>query len=411
MNIWLLKIGEAIPLEARVRRLRTAMLADTLVDRGHSVVWWTSAFDHFKKDWVFRRDTDIELKAGLKVKALKGFGYKKNVCLSRFIDHRLISRKFKKFAETAPKPDLIVAAMPAYDLAYEACKYAKRHDVPFVVDVRDQWPDLFLKYFPSKLTVLGKALLHGEFKMCRYVLENSDAVLAMMNTLLEWGVEKGNRKKSYLDRVFYLGYKPLEKVEMSSEKIDAIGRRLKGKFVVTFIGTFTDSHNPELLVECASKLKDLDISFVIAGHGRHFERIKAKSLLLKNVILPGWLNQEEVTVLLDRSHVGICPTGLDGKVDFFPNKSFSYLSAGLPVLSAFHGDLKDIINEHDIGYWYSPKDADALSGHIRRLYDDKRLHETMSANARRIFNRMFHADHIYKDYAKHLEHILAVKKG
>lgn len=411
MNIWLLKIGEAIPLEAGVRKLRTVMLAETLVSRGHSVVWWTSSFDHFKKDWVFRRDEEIELKKGFKVRALKGFGYNKNVCLSRIIDHRLISRKFKMYANASPKPDLIVAALPAYDLAYEACKYARRHNIPFVVDIRDQWPDLFLKYFPSKFKMFGKALLHWEFKMCRYVLRNSDAILAMMNTLLEWGVENGGRKKTDLDRVFYLGYKPLERGKTSTKEIKEIDKKLKGKFVVTFVGTFNDSHNPELMIDCAAQLKDQNIIFIIAGNGQYFEKINAKASLMNNVLLPGWLDQIEVTTLLEKSHVGICPTGLGSNADFFPNKAFSYLSAGLPVLSAFQGDLKDVINEHGIGFWYSSKDADALTAHIQKLYEDSKLYEAMSGSARRIFNRMFHADRIYEDYAKHLENIVISKKG
>ena len=134
MNIWVLKVGEAIPIKAGVRKLRTMLLSEKLVERGHSVVWWTSAFDHFKKDWVSNDDVEIEINDNLKVMALKGYGYKKNISLSRFIDHRLIAGKFKRMANNEPRPDLIVAALPAYDLAYEACKYAVRNRIPFVVD-------------------------------------------------------------------------------------------------------------------------------------------------------------------------------------------------------------------------------------------------------------------------------------
>ena len=50
MNIWLIQTGEKLPLQNKERKLRTTLLADCLIKRGHSVLWWASAFDHFKKD-------------------------------------------------------------------------------------------------------------------------------------------------------------------------------------------------------------------------------------------------------------------------------------------------------------------------------------------------------------------------
>ncbi len=52
MNIWLIQIGEPLPLEAGVRKMRTALLADKLLERGHSVYWWASAFEHQRKKWI-----------------------------------------------------------------------------------------------------------------------------------------------------------------------------------------------------------------------------------------------------------------------------------------------------------------------------------------------------------------------
>jgi hypothetical protein len=45
MNIWLMQTGEQIPIRNGVRKMRKALLADKLFERGHSVFWWASAFD------------------------------------------------------------------------------------------------------------------------------------------------------------------------------------------------------------------------------------------------------------------------------------------------------------------------------------------------------------------------------
>ena len=105
LKIWLRQRAESLPIDPNVRKMRTALLADELTARGHSVIWWTSAFDHFTKKWRVDKDSEIQIKDLLRVKALKGLGYKKNVSISRFIDHRIIARKFKKYACDMDKPD------------------------------------------------------------------------------------------------------------------------------------------------------------------------------------------------------------------------------------------------------------------------------------------------------------------
>ena len=55
MNIWLIKIGETLPFDCKARKLRTAILSKKFIERGHSVLWWASAYDHLKKEWVFQK--------------------------------------------------------------------------------------------------------------------------------------------------------------------------------------------------------------------------------------------------------------------------------------------------------------------------------------------------------------------
>ena len=39
--------------------MRTGALTEVLTSRGHQVVWWTSAFDHFAKRWLWQRTTEL----------------------------------------------------------------------------------------------------------------------------------------------------------------------------------------------------------------------------------------------------------------------------------------------------------------------------------------------------------------
>lgn len=403
MNIWLITIGEVLPIEENEKKLRTALLADKLVERGHFITWWTSAFNHFKKKWIFEKDEEIKIKDGFKIVALKGTGYKKNISLSRFIDHRVLASKFIKYASQMTKPDIIVASMPPHDLAYEAVMFAKDNNIPIVVDIRDPWPDLFLEHVSSNLRWLGKRILFRDFQKIRMTMQSSHSLIAVSNTFLDWGLKYANREKNNFDKVFYLGGVKRNYTRDQSKRILKYIERYKNKFIITFIGTFAHYHNPSILIDCAKKLSHTNVQFIIAGDGEYFNDIQRRAVELDNVLLSGWLELEDINTLLGYSHIGVCPTNL--VVDLFPNKAFTYLSAGLPIISAFQGDLKKIIEQYEIGFYYPPNDVDSLRDCILQLYNNQFLYKKMSANAKRVFNEMFDADKVYDKYAMHIEKV------
>src|SRR5438874_2022286 len=136
MRVWLLQTGEILPLEAGDRRMRTALLADALAARGHDVTWWCSAFDHMGKRMVLADDAIVPLSGTVRLRALRGTGYRNNVSLARYVDHRIVAAKFARRAAQAPRPHVIVAAMPDLYLAYEAARFAQQAGVPLIVDGR-----------------------------------------------------------------------------------------------------------------------------------------------------------------------------------------------------------------------------------------------------------------------------------
>lgn len=390
-------------LSPGVRKLRTAMLADKLIQRGHTVVFWSSAFDHIKKKWLFPKDTSLSVNKQLEIIALKGAGYKNNKSILRFIDHRIIAWKFKRTAPMMKRPEIIVVSFPSYDLAYEATMFAKRNKIPVILDIRDEWPELFLFFVPKGVKTIFKLLLSYEFKIAKAAISAAGSLAASTSSLLEWGLNLAGRKASQDDKVFYLGSKNIFKD--SGKKTDGIFRGLKNKFVVTFVGTFSYANDLTVVMDCAEKLTGSDIFFVFAGTGDLFKRLKKRASGLSNVLLTGWLAEEEIYSLLRNSHLGICPTTQIRSV--IPNKVFLYLSAGLPILSSYEGELKEIINKYQIGFNYPLDNAEMLAGRIRSLYNDRALYKTMSENALQVFNKMFDADKIYEDYVRHVESVAA----
>lgn len=114
MRIWLVTIGEPLPCDGNggERLYRAGILSAMLAQRGHEVVWWTSTFDHARKQQRFPTDATLRLESGVLLKLLHGCGYTRNVSLRRLIDHAILARKFTRQAEGMPSPDVVLCSLP-----------------------------------------------------------------------------------------------------------------------------------------------------------------------------------------------------------------------------------------------------------------------------------------------------------
>lgn len=410
LKIWLVTMGEILPHDKNGRRMRTAMLADRLAGRGHDVVWWTSAFDHFRKDWLFEMDAEVPVNNRLILFALKGTGYRKNISIARIIDHRVIARKFRKRSREAATPDVIVVSMPPHNLAFEAVMFANENNIPVLVDVRDQWPDIFLDAVPGFLRGAARLALYKDFRMIEDTMRRANGLLAPTETFLQWGLGYARRERDWKDRVFHIGCMRHGGTPCAGRLADPF-ERMKDKFIVFFVGAISGAyHNPMIMIDAARQLSShKDIHFVIAGNGELFGSLKEASRDLDNVTLTGWLDQDEIAFILERSKVGVCPS--TKPVDLPTNKTYSYLSKGLPVVSSFDGDLKRLIEKRGIGFHYQPGDIEAFAGFIKRLYEDPNLYAEMSLNASRTFDALFDAEKIYDEYARHIEKVACEMAG
>lgn len=402
LDVWILQTGEILPLRPEVKRLRSALLAQRLARRGHRVTWWASAFNHLRKEWEFPTDAEVWADDGIRIRALRGVGYSGNLSPMRWLDYRKVASKFRLAAVKAPRPDVIIASMPGYDMADEAVRYARSREVPILVDIRDQWPESFVDPLPAMLRPLGLAALSSETRMMRRCLAGADGLVSMCESLLDWGLRQANRSRHADDRVFYLGGRPPSAAaQPQSKALAAALARAKGRFLVAFIGTFARYHNPSVLIEAARHLRGEGFHFIIAGDGELGPSIARAAGDLDCVDLPGWLDQSDIDALLVRASVGACPTDPSVERPFFPNKVFAYLGAGLPVVSAFPGEIRSIIEGEGVGLHYDG--VEGLVAALRRIKGDGDGRRRMSAAARALFAKRFDAGEIYDMYATHAE--------
>ena len=418
MRIWLVTIGEPLQIsDAKDRLHRTGMLAKLLVQRGYEVVWWTSTFDHVRKIQRFNSDSTINRSNNFKIKLLHSVGYKKNISISRFINHYLIGCKFNKYAKEALKPDIILSSLPTLKLSLSAVKYGRKIGIPVVLDMRDMWPDVFLDFIPSWAKGIVHILFLPMYNMLSKACIGATHITGITPGFVNWGVKCANRNPTFLDKSFFLGYSentPEKKAIKEAVQFWAKYGLSKNsnEFNICFFGNLGHSFVPEFtnIINSARKIKNKNypIRFIICGSGVNLNYYKKISRDCDNVIFPGWINKDHIWTLLRMSSIGLLPyQNVKSFVISLPNKSIEYLSAGLPIVSSLKGVLGDLINNYNCGITYESENADDLVSKLIDLFNHPKILKEMSKNAFDLYREKFVAEKVYNEMIDYLE--LAVK--
>lgn len=392
--------------------MRTAMIADELRRRGHSVVWWSTTFFHPTKQLLFPDSTEVMISDGYGIRLIKGLPYQTNISLRRYLHYKLLAHRFQRICAREDPPDLIVAALPDYDLTAQMVRYARSHGIPVLVDIQDLWPDIFLVKLPRLLRPFGRAALAFDFLKLRTLLWNATGLLACSEAYLNWGIRGAGRERRSTDQVFYHGYPEpeMEPKRAIPNECNALIERLRSKQVFTFVGTFGHSYDLPLVVAAARRIAetDPDVHFVLAGAGEQSQEIGRMAADLENVTLPGWLQKSSISAILQVSEVGLA-TYTAQAPQSLSYKPFEYLAHGLPILSSLQGELKDLLATHDVGETYQAGDVNDFVMKVLNLARNPGRMARLSNNARTVFSNHFSKEKIYGAYVSHIESILAQK--
>jgi glycosyltransferase involved in cell wall biosynthesis len=302
-------------------------------------------------------------------------------------------------------PDLIHCVLPPLELAEAATLFAGKHGIPISIDIMDTWPDVYLIVLPSLLRPLGKAALFAEYSRLRRICARADAFTAISPDYLDWAVRHGHRGRRDADAVFALGApSPPPEERRPSAIDDSVQERLDGRLVATFLGSFISMCDVQVVVRAAERLSARgrdDVIFVIAGDGPNAARIRRRAMNRPNIIFTGWLAPEESAWLLQRSNLGLA-TYIPEATMSWPNKLWSYLAHGLPMICSLGGASRELIRSQGIGIGYTAGDAVSLAGAVEMLADNAPQRDSMAANAGELFHSRFRSDMIYSGMARHL---------
>ena len=390
--------GEPLDIyDKSARKHRIGNLISICENRQIDFEVWTSNFYHQEKIKVNAN----KYLNNFNYKVINTIGYNKNISLLRLIDHIYYSLIFFiKFNKYNLKNSIVISAFPIPEVCFFATLICKKKNIPIIIDIRDQWPDIFF----DKKNIISKTLLkiifYYQTLINKYTFKNCSGIYSITKNFLTFGSKHREQINNKNNRVFPLAYKK-KKYDFDKDLTlrfrDKLSQINFNKTNICFFGVINFKKFDFLTLFDFIEHKSSDIenfNFIICGSGDDenlIHNFKHPSLQYL-----GWLNEAEISFIASKSHWGLAnykPTN-----DFnmsIPNKIIEYLSYGLPIIHSLKGDTYNFLNQNNINYFYEYKNLESLSNLFKKI--DKDTKNEMHAHNLNIFNKNFNSDIIYND--------------
>ena len=406
LKVWLVNEGENLPGDDNNPRLqRMGLLAFELEKLGPEVTWWQSTFNHYQKKFRYHADKDIKVTDRLEMKLIHSCGYQRNVCVRRMIHEWKTAKGFYERAKNEELPDVIVSAMPTVAQAHFTVKFGREHNIPVIVDLRDLNPDVFVSPFHGLMRTAVSVGIIPLRIMLGHALKHADGLVGTTEPYLQWGLNYAGRSREKNDRVFFVSYPDQGATTALSENSRWKEYENYPGIICCFFGQFGQLVDFDTLMEAAALCQErgTDVLFLLCGKGElleHYQQL-VKEKELKNVILPGWVNQTDIADIGYLSDIGLMAYKKNENFDMqMPNKFSESLSLGLAVMLQPTGVMLDVITKNECGLHY--ENAEELYQALKRLSDNRELLDRMKKNSRDLFERAFDVSNVYKEFGEYI---------
>ncbi len=144
--------------------------------------------------------------------------------------------------------------------------------------------------------------------------------------------------------------------------------------------------HPDNLVEAARRLAKEGLAFdlVLAGNGEMQAELERLTADLPNVVMPGFINQQEMPTLLGACDIFALPSE-DEPWGLIVNEA---MCAGLPiVVSSEVGCAPDLVENGGNGHTFRARDIDGLTDALRPIVSDSILRKAMSLRSAEIIEK------------------------
>lgn len=255
------------------------------------------------------------------------------------------------------KPDIVIGSSVHLFAVYSAYRLSRKYKVPFIMEVRDLWPQTLIDMGISKWHPF--ILLLGWLE--KFLYKKADKIITLLpraNLYIEkLGIEK--EKNVWISNGANISHTTYQ------NKLD------KKKFNIVYSGSIGIANDLGILLDIANALKDNDkIHFTIIGNGALKQELiaKSKDLRLSNITFLDPVPKSEIYNYLHSAnllYVGLKNLPLY-RYGMSMNKIYDYMSVKKPIL--FVSDIDDnIVKNAKCGFVVKNQNAEKIANLIEKI--------------------------------------------
>lgn len=387
--------------ENGVHQRRWTWLSKILVESGHQVTV-VAPPPHYPAGQLLPgwKETTSEFgSSGERILRTSFFAHSEKL-VSRALDQAIVSATTVTTAlrtflyKLNEKPDIIIGTVPSLPTAVVTRIIASVLRVPYIIDLRDAWPDL-LKYsdrWDEDLRVHGGGTSSLKFRAGSAVakvtsnqilgaLQSASGILVTTDSLREHLLNSPTHTKLPADRIATVRNVFPHVLPASAPALVPQDRVLR----VVYAGTLGRAQNLRTAIRAASLLKKegKEVHFRFIGGGAAKKRLIAaaehydvKAEFLSRV------SPHELT-----THYAWADTALVNLASWepmamtVPSKLYELIALGHHISGGIDGETSDIVSVLNAGHMAPAEDPEALAAIWSRLIDDRSLLATGSRGA------------------------------
>ena len=277
------------------------------------------------------------------------------------------------------RPDVVIATSPHLLCGYAGLFLHWLRRVPFVLEIRDLWPESIAVVGAMQRGCLYRVLELMEvrlYKSATHIVTVTDA----MRDEIAAKAPVAQRLSVVPNGVDLDMFAPADST-LNRQSTPENPRQ----FVLAYIGTVGLAHGLEIVVESVDILRQRgrdDIRVLIVGDGavRHdLEQMVQERGLADRIRFTGRVDRQEVPQIMATSDAMLIHLLRD---DLFrtvvPSKVFEAMAMNRPVLMGVPGESSDLIERSQAGLFFESGSAESLVEQLLRLVDDSSLYARLS---------------------------------
>ncbi|MFZ1983083.1 MAG: glycosyltransferase family 4 protein [Desulfatitalea sp.] len=398
------------PPEVNAPASRTSENAKRWVRAGHRVTVLTCVPNHpngivypgYRNRWW-----QWEVIDGIRVLRVKSYLSANKGVFNRSLNYFSYLLAAVAFCRWVRNVDVVVSTSPQFFCGLSGFFVARLHRCPWVVEIRDLWPESI--HAVGVVKGRGLVVLLEYIELFLYRAPNF--VVAVTHSFKRHMVAKGIAPDKIavvpngadLER-----FQPLEKHNGFRQRY-----HLENKFVVSYVGTHGMAHALESVLHAAKMLEAHPaIRFLLVGDGAERRRLlKMKAQLgLKNLLMLPQQKKEAVPEILAASDACMV---LLRKTELFktviPSKIFEAMAMHRPVILGVDGESRELVANSGGGLFVEPESAHALAATVLNLSRHPHMAEELGRTGGRYVRDHYDRDHLAQQYLQLLE--VVVKNG